>query len=194
MHIHSMGKLKSQIRHLIMSQELFYLTQVTKNKFGDLPISIPSGYTAKLIIGFVMMFLNYSGEYEYHHTNTSKYGVWNSTSSMGVLQEIILMMYHIVVISWDIQLLHESFSTGNQTSLFLSTEPIIFGLMNVIIVFPYKTITRQVFYSFKNILKLFSTIWTSSTLFLVNLILHPLHFVIQKFPRIKFSYLHMERN
>ena len=55
---------------------------------------------------------------------------------MGVLQEIILMMDHIEVISWDMQLLQELFSSGNQIKLFLSTDPIIFGLMSIILVLP----------------------------------------------------------
>ena len=58
-------------------------------------------------------------------TNTSMYGVFDSKSSMDVLEEIILMMDKIVVISWDMQLLHELFSTGIQINLLLYTYPII---------------------------------------------------------------------
>ena len=41
------------------------------------------------------MLLTYSGMYQEHNTNTSKYGEWDYTLSMGVLQERILMIYHI---------------------------------------------------------------------------------------------------
>ena len=75
---------------------------------------------------------------------------------------------------------------------FLSTYPIMFGLMNIIIVSPYDTSIIQVRYSFENILKVIFIIQTSSNWFHVNLILHPLHFVIQKFSHMKFSYLPLE--
>ena len=55
---------------------------------------------------------------------------------MGLIQEIILMIYHIVVISWDMQILQELFSAENQIRLFLSTDPIMLGFMNIIIVSP----------------------------------------------------------
>ena len=52
-----------------------------------------------------------------------KYVVWESTSSIDVLQERISMIYHIVVISWDMQLLQELLSTGIQTKLFYPQSP-----------------------------------------------------------------------
>ena len=55
---------------------------------------------------------------------------------MDVLQEIILMIDHIEVISWGVQLLQELFSTGNHINILLSTDPIIFGLINEIIIYP----------------------------------------------------------
>ena len=51
---------------------------------------------------------------------------------MGVLQEISLMIDHTVLISSDVQLLQELFSTGNQTRTLISIEPIIFGWINLI--------------------------------------------------------------
>ena len=87
------------------------------------------------------MFLTSSIMKQDRHTNTSKYGVWESTSSMDVLQEIFLTIYHIVVISWDIKLLQELLSNGIQTILLLSTDPIMFVLMNIILISTYKTST-----------------------------------------------------
>ena len=48
-----------------------------------------------------------------HHTNISEYGLREFSSSMDMLQEISLMIYHIAVVSWDMQLLTKLFSTGN---------------------------------------------------------------------------------
>ena len=90
------------------------------------------------------MFLTSSGTEQELHTKTSKYGVLESTSPMDVLQEIILMIDQIVVISWDMQLLQELLSNGLQINLLLSTETIMFGLMDIITVYPYKTSKIQV--------------------------------------------------
>ena len=103
------------------------------------------------------------------------------------------MIDHIVVISWDMQLLQDLFYTISHTSILLSKETIMLGLMNIILIYPWKKITLQVLYSLNNILKVFFTIWPWSTWFHVNLILYPLHFVIQKHSRMKLSYLHLER-
>ena len=59
------------------------------------------------------MLLNSYGMDQDLHTNISKYGVWDSTSSMIMLQEIILMIDHIGVISLDVQLLQDLFYTGS---------------------------------------------------------------------------------
>ena len=75
------------------------------NNFGASPISMPYGYPDVLRIGCVVMFLNSSCMDQDLHKNTSKYVVWYSTSSMGVLQERSLMIYNIAVISWNMQLL-----------------------------------------------------------------------------------------
>ena len=53
--------------------------------------------------------------------------------------------------------------------------------------------TPSSFY-FINILKFMFIIQTSSTLFHVNLILYPLHFVIQQLSHMKLSYIPLERN
>ena len=191
-HLHSMVNAKSQIRLLIISQELFYWTQVTRNKFSTLPIITLSGSPAELRICYVMMFLTSSSMDQDLRPNTPKYGVWEYTSSMGVLQKISLMIYHIVVIWQYMQILQELLSTGNQTILSLSTDPIMFGLMNTIFVSPYNTITLQVIYHVNNILKVLFIIHTSSTWFHVNLILHPLHSTIQQFSHMKLSYPFLE--
>ena len=47
-----------------------------------------------------------------------------------------IMIEHIGVILWDMQLLQELFYTGNQINNLLFTEPIMFGLMNIILAFP----------------------------------------------------------
>ena len=53
---------------------------------------------------------------------------------MDVLQERILMIGHTGGISWDMQLLHDLFSTGNQIKNVLLTETIMFVLINIILV------------------------------------------------------------
>ena len=65
------GKTK-ELRHLIISQEILFLTEVTRNNFGALTISIPYGSPVELIIEYVMMFLTYSGMEQEIHRNTSK--------------------------------------------------------------------------------------------------------------------------
>ena len=105
-----------------------------------------------------------------------------------------MIIYHITGNSWDMQILHELFSTGTHTSLLLSTDPIIPGLINIILVSTYNTSTLQVIYYFNKILKVFFTICNCLTWFHVNLIFHPLHFVIQKLLHIKLSYLLLEIN
>ena len=107
-------------------------------------------------------------------------------------KEIIWMIDHIVVISWDMQLLQYLFSNGSHINILLSTYTIMFGLMNIFLIYPYNTSTIQVIYYFKNILKIMFIIHTSSTWFYVNLILHPLHFVIQQLSHIILSYLPLE--
>ena len=118
MHLLSMVKLAFLLRHLIISLEIFYWTQVTRKNFGLLHISMTYGSPSELIINYVVMFLTYYGMEQYLHTNISKYGVWEYTSSMYVPQEINLMIGHIGVILWDMQLLRDLLSTGNQVNLF----------------------------------------------------------------------------
>ena len=73
------GKVKVLIRPLLVSQELLYWTQDTINNFGDFPIIMSYVSPAKLRIGCVVMFLTSSGMEQDLHTNTLKYGVWEST-------------------------------------------------------------------------------------------------------------------
>ena len=112
---------------------------------------------------------------------------------MYVLQERIYIIYHIVTISWDVQILQELLYTEIQTRHIIYTETIILGLMNITILSPYKTSTLPDIYYFNNILKLFFIIWIWSTWFHVNLILHSLYFAIQKLSNMKLSYLLLER-
>ena len=111
---------------------------------------------------------------------------------MGVLQERILMIDHIVVVSWYMQLLQKLLSVWIKTIILLSTKPIIIGLINIIIISPWKTSTLPVCYSFNKILKFFFVIRNWSTWFRVNLILHPLYFLIQQLSHIKLSNLLVE--
>ena len=94
-----MVKVEVPIRHMLISQENFYWTQFTRNNFGALPFSMTYGYPAKLIIYYVFVLLTSYGMEQDLHINTSKYGVWDSTSSMYLLQEIIFMIDQMVVIS-----------------------------------------------------------------------------------------------
>ena len=113
---------------------------------------------------------------------------------MDVLQQILSMIGHIGVISWDMQLLKELLYTRNHINILLFTEPIMFGLMNIILASPYNTSTLQVTYSFGNIMKVIFMIQTSSTLFHAYLILNPLHLVIQQLSHMTLSYLPLEIN
>ena len=185
----SMVKLKVLIRHLLISQELFYWTQVKRKNFGVLLISMSYGYPSKPIIDCVVMLLTSSYMEQNIYSNTSKYGVWESTSPMGVLKEIILMVVPIEVISWGIQILQELLYTRNYNNHLLFTDPIMFGLMDIILASPYKTSTPQVTYSFDKILKVIFIIQTSSTWFHAKLLLHPLHLVTKKFSHMTLSYL-----
>ena len=129
---------------------------------------------------------------QYQHANTSKYGLWDSKSLMCMLQERILMIYPIALISSYMQILQELFSTGIQTILFIFIDPIIICLVYIILVSPHNTITLLVIYSLNNIMKVFFLIWIFSTWFHGNLILHTLCFMIKKFSRVKLSYLLLE--
>ena len=64
------------------------------------------------------MLFTYSGMEQNVHTKTSKYGVRESTSSMGVLQERSLVVDHIENILWYMQIQQELLSTGNHTNIF----------------------------------------------------------------------------
>ena len=136
MNILSMVKLKVLIRHLLISQYIFYWNQFTIKNFGDLTISIPYGSLIELIIDCVVILLNSYGMEQDLHTNTSTYGVWDSTSSMGVLQERSMIIYHIAVILWDMRLLKKLLSTVKQINLLLSTDPKVLVLINIIIITP----------------------------------------------------------
>ena len=94
---------------------------------------MPYGSLAELKIDCVVMFPIFYGMEQDLHTNISKYGVWESTYSMDVLQEIKLMTYHIMDILWGMQLLQELLYSVNQINHLLFTDPIMFGLMNIIL-------------------------------------------------------------
>ena len=83
---------------------------------------------------------------------------------MDVIKEIILMLDNIEVISWYMQKLQQLFSTENQIKLLLSTYPIMFGLMKILIISPQNTSTHQFLYSLDNIMKIIFIIQISSSL------------------------------
>ena len=141
-------------------------------------IIMPYVSPGEMIIDCVVMFLDYSDTEQEIHTNTSKYRVWESKSSMDVLQKISLMIDHIAVISWYIKILQELSHTGRYTGLLFYIDPIMFVLINIIIVYPQKIIIPQVLLYFNKNLKVLFIIQNSSTWFHVNLILHPPHSVI----------------
>ena len=64
-----------------------------------------SGSHAEPTICCMVMVITSSGMDNNQNTKTSRYGVLETTLSMGMLQERILMIDHIEVISWDMQLL-----------------------------------------------------------------------------------------
>ena len=105
MHIHSMVKVKSQIKELVISQDILFCNKFTRKKFGTLPIIIPYAYPNKIRIGSVVVFVTYSIMEQELHINTSKYGVLYSTLSIDVLQERILITDPGMVVSWVMQLL-----------------------------------------------------------------------------------------
>ena len=69
------------------------------------------------------MLLTSSGMDQEIHTNKSKYGVGEPTLSMDMLQERILTIYYIPVISWDMHLLQELLSTVIQNIIFYPQSP-----------------------------------------------------------------------
>ena len=70
-----MVKAKVLIRHLLIPQELLYLTHVTRKNFGDLPTDMPYVYLTKLRIGCVVILLTYYVIEQDLHTYKSKNGV-----------------------------------------------------------------------------------------------------------------------
>ena len=83
---------------------------------------------------------------------------------MAVIKEIILMLDNIEVISWYMQKLYQLFYTENQIKLLLSTYPIMFGLMKILLISPQNTSTHQFLYSLDNIMKIIFIIQISSSL------------------------------
>ena len=158
----SMLKLKVVILQFLISQELLHWTQVTRENFGVLTFIMPYGSPNKPRIDCMVILITSFGIEKRSSYKYIKYGFWESTSSMDVLQQIILMIDHIMVISWYMQLLLDLFSTGNHINILLSTEPIVFGWMNITLISPYKTSTLQVLYNNNNILKCIFIIHTSS--------------------------------
>ena len=75
MNFHSMGKVKYQIRHWLIPQDIFYWAQFTRNNFSTFPKGIKYGYPDKLRIGCEVMFLTSSGMDKYHHTKITILGV-----------------------------------------------------------------------------------------------------------------------
>ena len=127
------GKSESPNKTLDNITSFFCWTQATINNFGVLHISMSYGYPAKLMIDCVVMFLTFYGIEQDLHIKISEYGVWESTSSVEVLQEINLRTGHIRTILWDMKLLQESIYTGNQINHLSFTETIMFVLLNTIL-------------------------------------------------------------
>ena len=66
---------KLLMKHLLTSQEIFYLTQVTGKNFGDLPISMTNCSPDKPRKGSVVMLFISSVMEQDLHINISKYEV-----------------------------------------------------------------------------------------------------------------------
>ena len=96
------GKSESTNKKIANITDIFYWNQDTRKKFGVLTISMTYGSPTELRIDCVVMLPTYYGMEQELHTNISKYGVWESTPSMDVLQERNLMIDHIGVILWDL--------------------------------------------------------------------------------------------
>ena len=109
------------------------------------------------------MFFNSSGMGQDLHKNIYKICGVRVYIINGRVTRNNLMIDHTVVIPWNIKLLQELSYTGNQIKLLLFTDPAMFGLMNIILVSPYKSITLHFLYYFNKILKVMFIIQTSST-------------------------------
>ena len=72
---------------------------------------------------------------------------------MDVLEEISFMINHIVVISWDMHLLHNLLYIGIQIKLLLSTDHIMCSLINITPACPLIKITHWGPYNFNGIQK-----------------------------------------
>ena len=55
------------------------------------------------------------------------------------------MIDHITTILWDMEIRKKVYSAGSQVKLLLTTDPIMLGSVNIILVSTYKTSTLQVF-------------------------------------------------
>ena len=139
------------------------------------------------------MLHNSSGMGQYYITNTYKSGVLESIWSMCVLQDIIWIIDQIKNTSWDMKLLKELFSTVNYTRLTIYKNPIILDLMNITILYKYKTSMLLVLYYFNRNHKVLFRIRIWLTRFHATLILHWLNFVMQPLLNMKFSYPMMEK-
>ena len=63
------------------------------------------------------------------------------------------MIDHITTILWDMEILKKVYSAGSQVKLLLTTDPIMLGSVNIILVSTYKTSTLQVFFTTSKISK-----------------------------------------
>ena len=159
MNLPSTEKFKYQIKYRLTSHWNFWLSTVRRNKFGGEPINMWSGYHEKLRIGFVVMFHTTYCMYQDQITITSTSGDLESTSSMGIPQEIICIIDPIYTTFRDMQILQELLYIWKQTRLTISIEPIIHGLINIIIVYPHQISTKAALYYFNNTHKYVFVIW-----------------------------------
>ena len=68
---------------------------------------------------------------------------------MGMLQERRQILDQIDPTSGDIRLLQELLSTGNSTAPTISTNPMMYGLINIILVYLNNTSTQPALYPFQ---------------------------------------------
>ena len=111
---------------------------------------------------------------------------------MVVLKQIIWILDDIMPNFWDIRILQELFYTGKQTSLTISIEHIMIGLMNIIILFSHNKITPPALYSFNRTQKVLFVIRICLIWFRATFILHLLYLSMQPLLHMNLNYLLLE--
>ena len=156
-----------------------------------MPIIIPYGPPAKTRIVCVVRFLNSSFMEQYLHTNTSKYGGTVYTINGHVNRDKLNDRSHHsyfmgyaantgVILYWNT---YQPFVIHRYYHVLFDEHNSLISIEDKHI--PYYLLLQQD-------PEVLFIIQTSSNLFYVNLILHPLNCVIQLFSHMKLSYLLME--